>query len=200
MIVDGQPKYLFGSAGSSYSVQTYFYAKPRRIEALPSGAYYFDPTDRRLVLISGGACIDPEIYDFLINRPVFDSAAFSIFLAAQLDAIEPLYGDLSLSFVTIEAGLMTQLLEMAAPSYGMGLCQIGGSTPRSCASHSLSTPVTFFSTRSLEGSSRIRKRARAWGKTQPANGWRGRYERIRASSLPPRGGRSTLARGTGVAI
>jgi SagB-type dehydrogenase family enzyme len=129
MILDGQPKYLFGSAGSSYPVQTYFYAKPRRVEALAAGAYYFDPAGRRLVLISGGACIDPEIYDFLINRPVFDSAAFSIFLVAQLDAIEPLYGDLSFSFATIEAGLMTQLLEMAAPSYGIGLCQIGGLDP-----------------------------------------------------------------------
>ncbi len=129
MILEGQPKYLFGSAGSSYPVQTYFYAKPRRIESLPTGAYYFDPAERRLILISGGACIDPEIYDFLINRPVFDSAAFSIFLVAQLDAIKPLYGDLSLSFATIEAGLMTQLLEMAAPSYGIGLCQMGGLDP-----------------------------------------------------------------------
>ena len=129
MTVDGQAKYLFGSAGSSYPVQTYFYAKPRRVESLPAGAYYFDPAGRRLVLISGGACIDPEIYDFLINRPVFDSAAFSIFLVAQLDAIEPLYGDLSLSFATVEAGLMTQLLEMAASSYGIGLCQIGGLDP-----------------------------------------------------------------------
>ena len=129
MILDGQPKYLFGSAGSSYPVQTYFYAKPRRIESLPAGSYYFDPVDRRLVLISGGTCIEPEIYDFLINQPVFDSAAFSIFLVAQLDAIGPLYGDLSLSFATIEAGLMTQLLEMAAPSYGIGLCQMGGLDP-----------------------------------------------------------------------
>ncbi|HET7238576.1 MAG TPA: nitroreductase family protein, partial [Terrimicrobiaceae bacterium] len=129
MILDGQPKYLFGSAGSSYPVQTYFYAKPRRIESLSTGAYYFDPAHIRLVLISGGACIDPEIYDFLINRPVFDSAAFSIFLVAQLDAIEPLYGDLSLSFATIEAGLMTQLLEVGAPAYGIGLCQMGGLDP-----------------------------------------------------------------------
>jgi SagB-type dehydrogenase family enzyme len=126
MSVDGQAKYLFGSAGSSYPVQTYFYAKPRRVESLPAGAYYFDPVGRRLVLISGGACIDPEIYNYLINRPVFDSAAFSIFLVAQLDAIEPLYGDLAVSFATIEAGLMSQLLEMTAPSYVIGLCQIGG--------------------------------------------------------------------------
>jgi nonribosomal peptide synthetase protein BlmIII len=48
---------------------------------------------------------------------------------AQLDAIEPLYGDLSFSFATIEAGLMTQLLETAAPLHGIGLCQVGGLDP-----------------------------------------------------------------------
>ncbi len=93
--------------------------------ALPAGAYYFNPVERRLILITGGACIDPDMYDFLINRPVFDSAAFAIFFVAQLQAIEPLYGDHALSFATIETGLMTQLLELCAPAHGIGLCQIG---------------------------------------------------------------------------
>ena len=123
---DGHDKYLFGSAGSSYPVQTYIYAKPGRIESLPAGAYYYHPLERRLVLISGGVCIDPEVYDVLINRPVFEEAAFAIFLVAQLNAIRPLYGEYSLAFATLEAGLMTQLLEMRAPSYLIGLCQIGG--------------------------------------------------------------------------
>lgn len=124
--LEGHVKYLYGSAGSSYSVQTYIYAKPGRVESLPAGVYYHQPLEQRFVLISGGACIDPEIYDFLINRPVFDAAAFALFFVAQLGAIQPLYGEHSLSFATIEAGLMTQLLEMTAPSYSIGLCQMGG--------------------------------------------------------------------------
>jgi amino acid adenylation domain-containing protein len=123
--LEGELKYLFGSAGGSYSVQTYFYAKPGRVEALPAGTYYFNPVERRLILITGGACIDPDMYDFLINRPVFDSAAFAIFFVAQLQAIEPLYGGHALSFATLETGLMTQLLELCAPSHGIGLCQMG---------------------------------------------------------------------------
>jgi SagB-type dehydrogenase family enzyme len=119
-------KYMFGSAGSSYSVQTYIYAKPGRVESLPGGVYYYHPVERRFVLVTGGACVDPEIYDFLINRPVFDAAAFALFFVAQLGAIQPLYGDYSRSFATIEAGLMTQLLEMTAPSHSIGLCQMGG--------------------------------------------------------------------------
>ena len=125
LTLKGELKYLFGSAGGSYSVQTYFYAKPGRVESLPAGAYYFNPAERRMILITGGACVDPEMYDFLINRPVFDSAAFAIFFVVQLQAIEPLYGDHALSFATIETGLMTQLLELCAPVHGIGLCQIG---------------------------------------------------------------------------
>jgi amino acid adenylation domain-containing protein len=125
LTLEGELKYLFGSAGGSYSVQTYFYAKPGRVESLPAGAYYFNPVERRMILITGGACVDPEIYDFMINRPVFESAAFALFFVAQLQAIEPLYGSHALSFATIETGLMAQLLEMCAPAHGIGLCQIG---------------------------------------------------------------------------
>ncbi len=125
MILAGEAKYLFGSAGSSYAVQTYLYVKPVRVASLPAGMYYYHPFERRLFLISGGACISPECYDILINRPVFEAAAFAIFFLAQLRAIQPLYGEVGLRFATIEAGLMTQLLEMAAPLHGIGLCQMG---------------------------------------------------------------------------
>ena len=57
--------------------------------------------------------------------PVFDEAAFALFLIAQLGAIVPMYRERSLHYASIEAGLMAQLLEMSAPAYGIGLCQIG---------------------------------------------------------------------------
>ena len=42
--LDGRPKYLYGSAGSSYPVQTYLYLKPGRVAGVPGGAYYYDPS------------------------------------------------------------------------------------------------------------------------------------------------------------
>jgi hypothetical protein len=36
-----------------------------------------------------------------------------------------MYGERSVHFATIEAGLICQLLETAAPKHGIGLCQIG---------------------------------------------------------------------------
>jgi amino acid adenylation domain-containing protein len=123
--LDGKPKYLYASAGGLYPVQTYLYIKAGRVETLDAGIYYYHPADHRLVLLSENAHIDRDVYDRLINRPIFDAAAFSIFFIAQLGAIAPMYGERSMHYATIEAGLMSQLLETSAPACGIGLCQIG---------------------------------------------------------------------------
>jgi hypothetical protein len=60
-----------------------------------------------------------------VNRALFNESAFSIFLIGQLSAITPMYGELGRHYAAIEAGLMTQLLEMSAPACELGLCQIG---------------------------------------------------------------------------
>jgi pyochelin synthetase len=99
--------------------------KPGRIEDLPGGSYFHDPQNHRLVQLVTDKEMDPLAYDPLVNRPVFHEAAFAIFLIAQLKAIVPLYGERSRHYATIETGLMTQLLELAACDHGLGLCQIG---------------------------------------------------------------------------
>jgi epothilone synthetase B len=43
-----------------------------------------------------------------------------------MKAIQPMYGEYSLRYATLEAGLMTQVLEMSAPARHIGLCQLGG--------------------------------------------------------------------------
>ncbi len=50
---------------------------------------------------------------------------FSVFLIADLDAIGPAYGEPSLHFVTLEAGIISHHLEMSGPDCEIGLCQIG---------------------------------------------------------------------------
>jgi amino acid adenylation domain-containing protein len=123
--LDGKPKYLYGSAGGLYPVQTYLYIKPSRVEELADGIYYYHPVDHGLVLLSSRVDFDTGVYDPIINGPIFDEAAFGVFLIAQLSAIAPMYRERSMHYATIEAGLMTQLLETAAPACGIGLCQIG---------------------------------------------------------------------------
>jgi hypothetical protein len=77
------------------------------------------------VRLSDGSGFGGSIYDFLVNRPIYDQAAFAVFFIARLSAIAPMYGERSLRYAYIEAGLMAQLLEMSAPTSGIGLCQVG---------------------------------------------------------------------------
>ncbi|MFH0962801.1 MAG: amino acid adenylation domain-containing protein [Planctomycetota bacterium] len=123
--LDGKPKYSYASAGGLYPVQTYLYVKRGRVEGLSAGVYYHHPKEHRLVLLAADADVDRRIYDPLVNAPIFDEAAFALFLIARLGAIAPMYGARSLHYATIEAGLMAQQLETAAPACGTGLCQIG---------------------------------------------------------------------------
>jgi SagB-type dehydrogenase family enzyme len=119
-----EPRRLFGSAGALYPVQAYVHVKPRRFSDLPAGGYYHDPEQRELRLLSPGGRLEKEAFGRL-NRDLFERSSFVVFLIGQLSAIGPMYGEASRDFCLIESGLMTQLLEMAAPYAGLGLCQIG---------------------------------------------------------------------------
>jgi SagB-type dehydrogenase family enzyme len=118
----GRPAHA--SAGDLYPVRAYVYVKPGRLAGLASGSFLYDPAEgprplgpeRRLL---GSAFGRPQ------NRAIFDEAAFAILLVAQMPAIEAAYTDRALHFATLEAGLITQVLELAAPTLGLGLCQIG---------------------------------------------------------------------------
>ena len=118
-------KYQYGSGGGLYPVQAYLYIKPGRIESLAGGAYYYHPGQHRLVQLSTSDGFDRRVHAFT-NRAIFDESAFAIFLVGQMAAMTPLYGEQNTRhFCAIEAGLIAQLLEMAAPAQGIGLCQIG---------------------------------------------------------------------------
>ena len=59
----------------------------------------------------------------------FERAALSIFLVLEPRAIAPLYGEWSVSFATLEAGMMSQVLAARAAGCGLGLCDIGWVEP-----------------------------------------------------------------------
>ena len=119
------PRYRYASASGLYPVQAYLYVKPGRVEGLDGGTWYYHPREHRLLPVSPGDGFSRDLYSS-INRPVFDRAAFGIFLVAQMRAIRPLYGEAAAHYATLEAGLITQLLETLAPEAGIGLCQMGG--------------------------------------------------------------------------
>jgi amino acid adenylation domain-containing protein len=120
----GLPRRRYGSAGSLYPVQVYLWVRPGRVEGLEGGTYYHDPVEHRLVLLEPGTVLPPETH-LGANRAIFEASAFSLFLVGKMEAIRPAYGERSLAYALLEAGLITQLLEMTAPAFGLGLCQIG---------------------------------------------------------------------------
>jgi amino acid adenylation domain-containing protein len=119
------PKHLYPSAGSLYPVQAYLHVKAGRVEGLADGTYYYDPAHHHLVQLESGAPISSAVH-VQHNRAMYDEAAFSIFLIAQMDAIVPIYAkELADRFCMLEAGYMGQALAMAAHEHEIGLCPIG---------------------------------------------------------------------------
>ncbi|MET8681501.1 nitroreductase family protein, partial [Streptomyces sp. NPDC004647] len=118
------PTYRYGSAGALYPVQTYLYVAPGRVGGLDGGTYYYDPRQHRLVSLDADAELDPAIHA-PDNQGTFRSSAFSVFLVARREAVEPMYGKRARDFCLLEAGLMTQLLDGSAEACGIGLCQVG---------------------------------------------------------------------------
>ncbi len=107
-------------------MQTYVYLKPDAVAGAAEGYYYYDSRGHRLIPLGRGAPDLEEVRFGAANIALYRQASFAIFLVAQMQAIRPIYGEQSERFAAIEAGLMTQLLEMHAPECGVGLCQIGG--------------------------------------------------------------------------
>lgn len=115
----------YASAGGTYAVQVYVWVRPGRVEGLDGGVYALDVPGRALRAVPGGGDVPREAYDPLVTRPMFDESAFAVFLVAELRAIAPVYGDLSRHFATLEAGLMTGVLEAQAAGTALGVCQVG---------------------------------------------------------------------------
>jgi len=105
-------------------VQVYL-ALHGRAGEIENGSYYYNPERHALDLISRSE-LSSSLLHLAINRPVFNKASFSLFLVCEQNAIAPVYGGESLRFALLEAGMICQLLDDAAPGCGVGLCHVGG--------------------------------------------------------------------------
>lgn len=122
--LDGLPKYLYPSAGGIYPVQVYLALKPGRVEGIEAGLYYYNPDAHQLVQLSNQEHVRRDLHG-AVNQPVYESAAFSVFLVGQLRPVASVYGKAARDFCLLEAGAMSQLLMTEAPRYHLGLCPIG---------------------------------------------------------------------------
>ncbi|WP_276830946.1 colibactin hybrid non-ribosomal peptide synthetase/type I polyketide synthase ClbK [Frischella perrara] len=134
-------KYSYASAGGLYPVQTYVYLHPNKIEEGVSGIYYLNPREGSLMPIAANVTLNQDFHAGP-NRSIADRAAFSIFMIADMAAIQPLYGeDAGWHFSIMEAGTLCQLLEDNAPEQGLGLCQLGMADFAKVAEHFQLSPT-----------------------------------------------------------
>jgi SagB-type dehydrogenase family enzyme len=117
-------RYRYASAGGLYPVQVYLHVKRGRVSGLLGGDYYYHPEQHRLFEVNRGAGLDRDVYGDR-NRPIYDQAAFCVFLVCPLDTIEASYGEWAYDLAMYEAGSIGQLLRDAAPPLGIGVCSIG---------------------------------------------------------------------------
>jgi amino acid adenylation domain-containing protein/non-ribosomal peptide synthase protein (TIGR01720 family) len=118
------PKRRYPSGGGVYPIEAYVWARPERVESLTGGTYRYDAGRHRLCVVDPDATIARDAHA-AINHALFEASAFSLFLVARMDAIEPLYGQRSWELCLLEAGYIGQLLMQTAASAGLGLCPIG---------------------------------------------------------------------------
>ncbi|HEY4383830.1 MAG TPA: SagB/ThcOx family dehydrogenase, partial [Ktedonobacteraceae bacterium] len=119
------PKYRYPSAGHLYPVQAYVLVKPRRIQGILAGIYYYHPKDHSLVLLTPITEFNEAVRAELQNR-TDENAAFLIFLVARMNAILPMYGPLAPEFCLLEGGYMGRLLTLTAASNHIGLIPVPG--------------------------------------------------------------------------
>ncbi len=118
-------RFNFGSSGPTYSISSYLVVKHGRVEGIESGSYWYDPDEHRLIPVGGVGEFGPDAVWGDINKNMLTSAAFGIALVYRPAAIWPVYDRASDRYAILEAGFMSQLLEMQAEEFGMGLCQVG---------------------------------------------------------------------------
>jgi SagB-type dehydrogenase family enzyme len=118
-------RFNFGSSGPTYSIASYVVIKADRVEGVPAGSYWYDPDGNRLVPVGGIGEFGPDAVWGDINKNMLRSAAFGIALVYRPAAIWPVYDRASDRYAILEAGFMSQLIEMQAEEMGMGVCQVG---------------------------------------------------------------------------
>ncbi|GKQ37536.1 non-ribosomal peptide synthetase [Streptomyces sp. A012304] len=114
---------LYPSAGGAHGVQTYLQVADGRVDGL-AGSWFLDGAAGRLTRVSETPW-EPATADSGPNRSLAHGAAFAVVLVADLDTLEPLYGETATRLATLEAGYMGQLLAGEAAGHDLALCPVG---------------------------------------------------------------------------
>ncbi|MDX3025806.1 non-ribosomal peptide synthetase [Streptomyces acidiscabies] len=122
----GRPAFLYPSAGGLYAVQVHLHVRPGRVQGLPGGLYGYHPDAHDLTPRASDIDLDPGIHLGPANRPLANTAAFTVFLAIDPADSAPLYGCDAEPLALLNAGYIGQLLCHTATETGLALAPVHG--------------------------------------------------------------------------
>lgn len=117
-------RYYYASAGGLYPIDVFIYVKGNRVENINQGIYYYNPTENCIQLVNEILVISEDAH-FFLNRDIFKSSAFSIYLIYNVDVTMPKYKSDAYFYACLDTGIMVATLTQAAELVNIGLCSIG---------------------------------------------------------------------------
>lgn len=116
--------YHYASAGGVYPIDIFVYIKPKRVEGVKAGFYYYSPSENSLLLVNNIDQVIKSDHE-MINQELFTQSAFSVYLVYNANASMPKYGSDGYLFACIESGIITATLNMVAETLNLGICSVG---------------------------------------------------------------------------
>lgn len=116
--------YHYASAGGLYPIDIFVYVKPKRVEGMKAGFYYYSPSENSLLVVNNIDQVIKSDHE-IINQELYNQSAFSIYLVYNANASIPKYGSDGYLFACIESGIITATLNMVAETLNLGVCSVG---------------------------------------------------------------------------
>lgn len=119
-----QIRYLYPSAGGVYALAVYLQVTAGGFADLPAGLWHWRAETGVLQALTREGPALTELH-LPPSLEMAKSAAFSLYLVADLERLAAHYGADARDYALIESGCMAQLLRQSAAQAGLGLCAVG---------------------------------------------------------------------------
>ncbi len=111
------------SAGALYPLEIYFHHN--YIEGIETGLYHYNPHTHDISLIKRGDQTR-QVRSFLIQPEISINASMIVFISALFERSAFKYGERCYRFAMLEAGHVSQNINLSAFASGLGTVNIGG--------------------------------------------------------------------------
>jgi SagB-type dehydrogenase family enzyme len=118
-----RPFRVIPSAGALYPLEIYFYSN--HVEGLAAGLYHYNPSLDSLRLLREGS-LTTEISSALVDPMLAYDASVILFVTAMFERATFKYGERGYRFVLLEAGHLTQNVNLAVNALRLGCLNVGG--------------------------------------------------------------------------